>query len=233
MTRLAHQSRFNRVLELLEDRQYHCALDYGCGDGWLLKSASEQKLIKTGLGVDISPYMLSACEQIFGDSENFKFCQPSTITSTISLGSCDLLLCTETLEHVGNVESTLDQILPYCCAEAKVIISVPIEIGPSLLLKQIGRYLANLKGRYGYERYTLSELFSATLLWDVERFPSSHSEDVEIRSHKGFDYRKIEAILKRKIILERHFFSPFPQLGKLMNSTVFFVGRTRSAIADG
>jgi len=227
MTRLAHQSRFNRVLKLLDNRQYHCVLDYGCGDGWLLKTAWEKGVIQSGFGVDIAPHMLLACQEIFSETQDFQFCQPDAMASTISPNSCDLLLCTETLEHVGNAEATLAQMLQYCRVEAKIIISVPIEIGPSLLLKQLGRYLANLKGRYGYERYTLPELFAATILWDAACFPSSHSENAEMRSHKGFDYRTIEKLLNDQIAIERTFFSPFSSLGKYFNSTIFFVGRKR------
>lgn len=61
--------------------------------------------------------------------------------------------------------------LTYSKPGAKMVISVPIEVGPSLLFKQVGRYFANTKGSYGYERYHLKELFSASILWDTEAFP--------------------------------------------------------------
>lgn len=227
LTRLAHQSRFNRVLKLLDNPPYQKVLDYGCGDGLLLKVARDRGLIQAGFGVDLAPQMITACLDIFAGDSTFQFCQPAAMPNLIPPNSCDLLLCTETLEHVNNPAKILDTVLPYCQPQAKVIISIPIEVGPSLLFKQIGRYLANLKSRYGYERYTPKELFSAAILWETKTFPSSHNQDVPIRSHKGFDYRDLEATLREKIKIEQRLFSPFPLLQNTINSTVFYIGSVR------
>lgn len=236
LTRLAHQSRFSRVLDLIRRNHYTQALDYGCGDGWLLRSAYDQGLVSGGLGVDTAAYMLAACYELFSDVQGFQFCRPEDVANKIAPHSCDLAVCTETLEHVIDPEAVLEQILSYCKSEAHLIISVPIEVGPSLLVKQTGRYLANLKGAYGYERYTPQELFAATVLWDATRFPSSHSipgdeisaeslEEASGRGHKGFDYRKIEQLLQRKVTIQQRLFSPFPLLGNLFNSTVIWICR--------
>ncbi len=225
LTRLAHRSRFGNVLDALRGVQYTQALDYGCGDGWLLKMAYEENLIEAGLGVEIDPVMLSACREIFADLPSFQFCQPHEISEKISPKSCDLILCTETLEHVEEPESVLQQMLAYSQPGAKIVISVPIEIGPSLLFKQVGRYFANRTGNYGYERYRLSELLSASILWDADSFPSSHSMKVPLRSHKGFDYRKIENLLQQKLTIEQRISSPFPWMGSLLNSTIVWICR--------
>lgn len=226
LTRLAHRSRYDAVLSLLKGNQFQRALDYGCGDGWLLRSAYEANLITSGVGVDIAPQMLSLCQETLANIPGFQFCLPDAIASIVPPHSCDLLLCTETLEHVDNPKEIIDSILSYCQPGAKVLISVPVEIGPPLVVKQIGRYLANLKGHYGYEKYTPKELFSAAVLWDVNSFPSSHSQPFTgFRAHKGFDYRKIKALLAERITLEKQVFTPFPVLGNLLNSTVFWLGQ--------
>jgi SAM-dependent methyltransferase len=225
LTRLAHQSRFSRVLNTIGHQTYFQVLDFGCGDGWLLKIAYEQGLIKSGFGVDISPTMLSSCEEIFSGIEGFQFMIPEQMKIKIIPQSCDLLLCTETLEHVENAEEVLKQMLLYGKPGAKIVISVPLEVGPSLLVKQMGRYFANIKGRYSYERYSFQELFSAAILWDAMSFPSSHSENAPLKGHKGFDYRELEQLLQKNVRIERRFFSPFPPFGNLLNSTVIWVCR--------
>ena len=225
LTRLAHRSRFGTVLDTISSTQYTQALDYGCGDGWLLKLAYEQNLVKTGLGVDIDPLMLSACNDLFGDIPGFQFCQPRELSEKISPNSCDLVICTETMEHVGEPEHILEQMLLYSKPGAQMVISVPIEIGPSLLFKQLGRYFANSKGAYGYERYHLKELFAASILWDTNSFPSSHSLNAPARGHKGFDYRKIDKLLQKKVTIERRILSPFPWTGYLLNSTIIWLCR--------
>lgn len=225
LTRLAHHSRFGTLLDAIAGVQYTQVLDYGCGDGWLLKMAYEQNLVKQGLGVDIDPMMLSACKDLFTGIPNFQFCQPHQISESILPKSCDLIICTETLEHVGEPESVLEQMLTYSQPGAKMVISVPIEIGPSLFFKQVGRYFANRKGAYGYERYTLRELFSASILWDTDSFPSSHSIKAPLRSHKGFDYRKMARLLQQKVTIEQKILTPFPWMGNLLNSTIIWICR--------
>ncbi len=223
LTRLAHKSRFSVVLDAISNQQYSQAIDYGCGDGWLLRSAYDLGIVTSGIGVDVESYMLSDCQKIFADLPEFQFCQPHEISEKILPKSCDLFLCTETLEHVENPETVLDQILPYCQIGARMVISVPIEIGSSLIIKQIGRYFANLKGGYGYEKYSLGELFSASILWDTHSFPSSHSLNHPYKGHKGFDYRKLEKIIQKKVTIERRIFSPLPWIGNLLNSTVIWI----------
>jgi 2-polyprenyl-3-methyl-5-hydroxy-6-metoxy-1,4-benzoquinol methylase len=227
LTRLAHHSRFDSVLGAIAGVQYNLALDYGCGDGWLLKTAYEQNLIKAGLGVEIDPQMISAFEQTCINLPQLQVCQPQELAQKISPQSCDLILCTETLEHVGEPEKILDDMLHYSKSGATMVISVPIEIGPSLLLKQLGRYFANRNGNYGYERYRFQELFSAAILWDVKSFPSSHTMDISLKSHKGFDYRNIDKLLQEKVVIEKKFASPFPWMGNLMNSTMIWICRAQ------
>ncbi|WP_017303903.1 class I SAM-dependent methyltransferase [Spirulina subsalsa] len=227
LTRLAHQSRFKVVLDLLEETCYEKALDYGCGDGWLLKTAYEQQRIKTGIGVDVDDYMLNACAENLQGIADLQYCFPHNLAQFLEPQSCDLFVCTETLEHVNKIEQVFDLVLPYCKPQATFIISVPLEVGPSLLFKQIGRYFANLKGNYGYERYTPKELFSAAILWDVESFPSSHSLDAELKGHKGFNYQKVERILQNRLTITRKIFSPFPWFNHFINSTVIWVCKNR------
>lgn len=229
LTRLAHRSRFNAVLDVLGNNKYTQALDYGCGDGWLLRTAYERGIVTSGIGVDVEEYMLSTCQELFAGINGFQFSTPKELSQKILPQSCDLIFCTETLEHIGYPAKALDLILNYCQPGAKMVISVPLEIGPSLLWKQIGRYLANMKGNYGYERYTLKELFYATILWDTNSFPSSHLSQCEYTGHKGFDYQKIEKLLAEKVTIERRVFSPFPWSGNLLNSTVIWVCNVESA----
>jgi 2-polyprenyl-3-methyl-5-hydroxy-6-metoxy-1,4-benzoquinol methylase len=222
LTRLAHRSRFSAVLDAIGSEKYTQALDYGCGDGWLLKNAYDMGIITSGIGIDVDPSMLSASEELFAALPNFKFFHVRE-TDKIAPQSCDLIFCTETLEHVDDVQTAIERMIACAKPNAKMIISVPIELGPALLVKQIGRYLANLKGSYGYEKYSPKELFSAAILWDTNSFPSSHSLNEPNKGHKGFDYRNMEKLLRNKLKIQQTIFSPFPGLGNLLNSTIIWI----------
>lgn len=227
LTRLAHRARLQKVLKLMGPAVHECALDYGCGDGLLLRAAFEEGLIKTGYGVDIDDNMLVRCRERFQDPLPFRFCLPAAVPEIIPEHSCDIAICTEVFEHVVDPQASLLSILERCKRGARVIVSTPIEVGPSLLAKQLGRYLANISpGGYGYERYTLSELTRAAILFDVTSFPSSHSDQLSgWRAHKGFDYRTISKLLSAHLVIEKLIFSPFPLFQRFLNSTVIWLCR--------
>lgn len=229
ITRFAHRSRFRRSIELLGARRYRRALDFGCGDGLLLHRAYQLGSLEAGVGVETAPERVAACEQRFAGVPQFSFCTPEDLDRHVAPRSCDLAICTETLEHVASAGAVLDRILACCAAGARLVVSVPIEVGPALLLKQVGRYLANLAAPYGYERYRVRELLSAALLRDASAFPSSHRGERPLRGHKGFDYRAVEALLRERTCIERTVLSPFPRLGPSLNSSIFWVCRVAPA----
>ena len=93
------------------------------------------------------------------------------------------------------------------------------------MVKQLGRFLANRAGTYGYEPYAWRDLISAALLWDVDSFESSHSHIFREggKGHKGFDFRRVKRELERFCRIDKALFTPFPPLGPALNSTAFFL----------
>ena len=227
LTRLAHSRRYLKTLSFVSDLRGAVAVDFGCGDAMLLRRAYDQGLIRAGYGIDADPQMRAASEEVFSGIPGFQFLAPPTAEQVIPPNSCDLAICTETLEHVPDNKKVLDSIRRYCRSGARVIISAPIEIGPSLLGKQLGRYLAGLRGSYGYEKYTARELLAASL-WKPRAFESSHSVPAaDIRGHKGFDYRELDSSIRERFNVESLTFSPLPVFGPLLNSTAMWQCRTR------
>jgi SAM-dependent methyltransferase len=237
LTRLAHGGRYKRTLELAEDIRGAVAIDFGCGDGMLLRRAYDRGIVRGGYGIDTDPEMRRSAAARFAGIEGFQFIHPAELAAVVAPGSCDLGLCTETLEHVPSSLEVLDALVASCRPGGHVLVTVPIEVGPALLGKQIGRYLAGLRRPYGYETYRLNELVWAALLWNPQAFESSHLEDhlhegIEFRGHKGFDYRRIEAALRARTEVEQTRYSPFPLAGPMLNSTVMWRCRVRNRPAS-
>jgi SAM-dependent methyltransferase len=227
LTRLAHGGRYRRTLELASDVRGGVAIDFGCGDAMILRRAQEAGIARTGYGVDSDPAMRESAASTFAGIDGFRFVSPEELPSVVPAGSCDLALCTEALEHIPNPALVLDQMVRCCRPGACVIVTVPIEVGPSLLGKQIGRYFAGLRRPYGYEKYTMRELVTAGLLWNARGFDSSHLHDsVVMTGHKGFDFRHVETALRARMEIERTVYSPLPGLGPFLNSTVMWRCRT-------
>ena len=225
LTRFAHRTRHRSTLALVSDVRDAATLDYGCGDAWLLKTARDQGIAASGLGVDVDEEMLRGARENLRGDPAFSFTRPEAFEALARKGSFDLVLCTETLEHVSDWEPVLDLFVSYTKPGAHLVLTVPIEVGPSLLGKQLGRYLANLRGPYGYETYTLRELYQAAVRWNPASFESGHNQvpPPNLRAHKGFDYRKLEEAIRRRFEIRRTAFTPLPLLGSLLNSTVMWL----------
>jgi SAM-dependent methyltransferase len=224
VTRLAHRSRLKTLFGLLSDRNYDRALDLGCADGWLLDQLARAGRVRSGLGVDADPGALEVARRSFEGRAGFEFVTPDKI-GQVGTGEVDLLICTETLEHVNDAAGEIANLARWGKRNARLVISVPIEVGPSLVVKQLGRFVANRAGAYGYESYSWRELASAALLWDVDSFESSHSHVFREggKGHKGFDYRRVSRELERFCRIDKALFTPFPPLGPALNSTAFFL----------
>jgi SAM-dependent methyltransferase len=223
LTRMSHSGRYRKTLELAGDVRGGVAIDFGCGDAMILRRAHDAGIVRAGFGVDSDPAMRESAAATFAGIEGFRFVSPEELPTVVPPGSCDLAICTEALEHIPNPNLILDQMVRYCRPGASAIVTVPIEVGPSLLGKQLGRYLAGLRRPYGHESYTVRELVSAALLWNTRAFESSHSQEgAEATGHKGFDFRDIEAALRARMQIERTVYSPLPGFGSLLNSTVMW-----------
>jgi SAM-dependent methyltransferase len=176
------------------------------------------------VGVDTDPNSLDVARRRFEGRTGFDFMTPALLEE-VGAGGPDLLICTETLEHVDDSAEAIANLARWGKPGARLIISVPIEVGPSLIVKQVGRYLATAAGPYGYEPYEWSELVSAGLLWDADAFDSSHRHPTPVggKGHKGFDFRRIRREVERFFQVDKALFTPFPFLGTAFNSTAFYV----------
>ena len=156
LTRLAHNGRYRRALDLVGDLRGAIAIDFGCGDAMILRRAYDRGIVRGGYGVDNDPAMRESAAATFAGIDGFRFLHPDELTQVVAPGSCDLAICTEALEHIPQPAAILDAICRYCRPGGHALITVPIEVGPSLIGKQMGRYLADLRRPYGYEIVSLA-----------------------------------------------------------------------------
>ena len=223
LTRLSHRRRFACTADLLGHMKNVTVLDFGCADGFLLWELQGCGVVGSGYGVDEDPDALELARHSFAEIPGFDF-YPASEQERVPPGTCDLAICTETLEHVNDPARALEYIVSRCKPGATLLVSVPIEVGPSLLGKQFGRYLANLKGHYGYPRYSWLELMSAGFLGMVHRRQLALALGREQRrGHKGFDYREIGRELTKRSTIRSVTYTPLPWFGPFANSTVIWI----------
>ena len=135
IARFAHRKRMRKSMRLVEPFLTDSAtlLDYGCGQGRFLHDLSvmlpeNQSQIRL-LGYD--PFLSSQFDgyRIVSD--------PDEIPSE----SVDILTCLEVCEHLTDVElqEFVDFARRVTAQDGTILVSVPIEIGPVVLVKELSR----------------------------------------------------------------------------------------------
>src|SRR5207237_5135914 len=115
----------------------------------------------------------------------------------------------------------------------RIVVSVPIETGPTLVAKQCVRALAGRRGLGDYahrERYSLVEMLRGVAGLAVPRVVyegDGPTGAFAYYGHKGFAWRQVQRDLAQRLVIERRTFSPLPWAGPALNSQVWFICRPR------
>lgn len=233
----SHQRRFALARRLALAHSGGALLDYGCGDGTFIALAHEA--FRQSVGTDLDAEQIRGCTGRLGSLPGVEFVPVDALRQPAHAGHYDVIVCMEVLEHCPHdvqpvvVEDLARLLRP----DGVVYISVPIEIGPTLLLKQIVRAVAAAGGLTEYahrERYRAAELFRMTLAGstsEIERpLTTAAAADgtiVRYHGHKGFNWHLLERIVDRYLRIERRLYSPMPLAGAWLNSQVWFECRKR------
>jgi SAM-dependent methyltransferase len=232
----SHGSRFKLAARLAGAAQGGRLLDYGCGDGTFI--ALTHGTFARAVGADIDPGQLEECRRRFVDLDRVEFVRTNELDDARHQQAYDVVTCMEVLEHCTDEERVrvLDHLHQLVAPAGFVVISVPIEIGPALLGKQLFRAIAAFRGHGDYqhrETYSPFELAAAALSRPNlarARYTINRPEGpIRYCGHKGFDWRILEKEVQDRYTIERRLFTPMPMLGRVLNSQVWFVCRSRAS----
>jgi SAM-dependent methyltransferase len=228
----SHRSRFEMARRMVEPYAGGRLLDYGCGDGTFL--AMVHDLFPRATGAEIDSARVEECRTRLHAFPAINFALTSDLARPEHDGAYDVVLCTEVLEHLLDiaVEAALDDFSRTVSPKGTVIISVPVEIGPALAVKQIVRSIAAWQGLGDYEhreKYSFAEfrkMLTANDRTQIERplysTPLTPNIDLKYHGHKGFNWRVLESKLRRRFRIRNVHFSP-DGVGKWFASQVWFV----------
>lgn len=227
VVRWSHGRRFELARRLVAPYAGGRLLDYGCGDGTFVAMAHAG--FRETVGVDVDPGQIAECRRRLEDLPGVRFGLARDLAEAAP-GSWDVVTCMEVLEHC--VEDERRRVLDALASAGRagrVVISVPIEVGPSLAGKQAFRALAGLRrlGDYQHrEKYSLAEMLRSIAGLPVGRVAfDGRDADGPYRyyGHKGFDYRELAREIDARFAIERRLFSPIGWLGPVLNSQAWFV----------
>jgi 2-polyprenyl-3-methyl-5-hydroxy-6-metoxy-1,4-benzoquinol methylase len=234
----SHASRFEMARQLVAPRAGQRLLDYGCGDGTFV--AQVHDLFPSATAVDVSSSQLRDCARRFASLEGLIFAHVDHLDENDAHAAFDVVTCMEVLEHCPDriQIDVLDRIARVTAVDGLVIISAPIEVGPSLAAKHLARSVVAMRGLTEYtngERYRMSEfarmLFARRGTAIVRDEQTAIDEEGRVSSftgHKGFNWRSLEVLIGRRFIIEHRLFTPMRLMGPMLNSQVWFVCRKLS-----
>jgi len=143
---IMRQVAFSRVKMLIcwmkkYQRKTSNIIDYGCGTGIILPSASNQANMVYGIDLTLAPANLLVD---FYQLPNVILMHPDAIAKKLPDNTIDLIICGEVLEHIPDLTPILLQFQQKMVKNAHLIVSLPTEN----FLYKLGRKLAGFSGEY-------------------------------------------------------------------------------------
>ncbi len=223
----SHRQRLRMAARLVAPYAGQSLLDYGCGDGTFLGQISP--LFPHATGADADAGQIDECRTRFAHLTQVSFITTRELAGSQYDQRFGLICCTEVLEHC--VDSDVDHLLldmdRLLAIDGSIIISVPIEIGPALIGKELIRAIAGWRriGDYQHrDSYRWGELFrmaGAGAETAIAR-PAHPFGTGVAHSHKGFNWRRLRSQIERRFVVREVRFSPFDGLAGWLSSQAWF-----------
>jgi SAM-dependent methyltransferase len=230
----SHRRRFQRALELARAVAGKRVLDYGCGDGTFLAMLMRGGHRPAGaLGVELDERLVADCQRRFGGEPGLRFIHLRELERAEHAGAYDGVFCMEVLEHVVEVNPILDTLDRLLAPAGQLFISVPVEIGFPILIKQMARRVAGWRGLGDYpgtSPYSWSELCVSVFAGPrqhITRPLHRHPDGSAFHDHKGFNWRLLREGIARRFTLLQTVGSPLAWLPAGWASQVWLVLRKR------
>lgn len=230
----SHRRRFEMALELTRGFAGKRILDYGCGDGTFLALLMSQDYAPAGaVGAEISNELVEDCRRRLGEIGGLSFVLTSELKRPEHTGAYDAVICMEVLEHVVNADEELDRLVSLLTQDGRLIISVPVETGPALIIKQMVRRFAGWLGVGDYpgtSSYSLGEIVAALFARSSQHVKRPIHKDPSRRAfhdHKGFNWRILRDMVAARVRLEATRCSPLTWLPPGLASQIWLIGQKR------
>ena len=231
----SHRRRFETGLQLSRRFAGKRLLDYGCGDGTFLALLDAGDAAPAhALGVELDDVQVNDCRVRFADRRRLHFELIDALNHPEHEGAYDGVVCMEVLEHVVALDTIIDRLWRALAADGTLIVSVPVETGVPLLLKQAARKLAGWRGIGDYpgtSPYTAREYMAAILAGPephVKRPIYGTDGPTPFHDHKGFNWMALRDRLRRRFTLEQTHASPVAWAGPHLATQVWFVMRKKT-----
>lgn len=229
-----HRRRLATALRLCRRIGAERVLDYGCGDGTFLALLTRgARAPVRAVGADIAKDLVADCRRRLERAPRLTFVHTDALEGPEHLGRYDLVVCMEVLEHVVEINATIDRLVGWMTQGGLLLVSVPVETGAAVLLKQSMRRLAGwlrIADYPGTASYSWRELLASVHAGDGQHIPRPVYRGPDGRpfhDHKGFNWRVLRRVLSRRLNIKDMQTSPIPYVPPALASQVWFLARRR------
>jgi len=230
----SHRRRFAAGLRLMAPFAGQRILDYGCGDGtFLALLCSSPQAPAAAVGAEIDETLVTDCRNRFRSLTGVGFELIGALDQPRHSRAYDAVVCMEVLEHVVNLEPVIECLWRALADGGTLLVSVPVETGLPLLVKQAARRIAGWRGIGDYRstsRYTLREYAAGVLAGSADymaRPVYGRDRSLPFHDHKGFNWRALRRRLESRFAIDRVVASPLPWIGPRLATQVWFVARKK------
>ena len=186
LVRFPHRRRLALLARIIGARPVDRWLDYGAGDGEVFRRVASCAEVREAV-------LYEPIEESFVQAEERLCDGPYRLASNLAEveGQFDLVTAFEVLEHLPLPERIrfFQFAAEHLAPHGRMVIEVPVEVGPVLLLKEWGRRIFKKRP----SAYSPGELFAAGMLGRVsdtqERYDAGDRR-TSIIDHHGFDIKR-------------------------------------------
>lgn len=213
LKRIVHANRFGPLLRVVPLHSHSRVLDYGCGDGYFLRTA--ERAANPALLVGYEPDAAMRA-QATGTTARMV----SDVSEIPAVGYTHIF-CQEVLEHLAeaSLAELFTRIKALATPETLIVFTVPIEHGPSGFAKNLYRSRS--------QPVTFAEAARSLFGLPISREISETPFGPYIFRHTGFDVRAMERELRTSFAVERTHNDPFESLPMGLNNSRVIVCKAR------
>lgn len=197
-----HKRRLDDISKCCSKFKDLCTLDIGCNDLYFDQRIIPNQKIFVGCDLGWEDGLQKARENVIKHHwTNVHLIKSLGEHIPLTKNYFDFVLCCETLEHVNNEISVINEIKRVSRENSILVISAPIEFGPILFFKEFIRKLL-----YNSKEYSFKELVYACIFCDLKYVKRVKGD------HKGYDYKNTISYLSPDYVLINKINTPFEYL---------------------
>ena len=224
ITRWLHSFRYRNILGIftelsaqIPDRPIR-VFELGAATGNLYALLDSRFRIDY-LGVELDQKFYAAAVERHGARDNFRIRHGSAAEAAlyVEAGQPDIVVALETCEHIPERDSfrVIEQVA--ALKPRRFVCSVPVEVGPSIWIKNVGSALMGYKR---HKSYPWADTFWAAF-YMLDHLPPHRT------GHRGFDWRWLAQSIRHFMRIREIRKNPFQWLPNMLAMSVMIVAEPR------